>query len=243
MNIKEKLNMDKEALLQNGAITIVAFGDSVTPGALNGNIDYENAYWNVLKKKLNAVRDYVPVNVINSGIGGDRAGLAVNRIERDVTSHHPDLIIVCFGLNDINVPLEDYIEPLKKIFTECKKCGAELIFMTPNMLNTYVAKDAPEQYIEYAGVTASYQNEGKMDKYMSAAIETAKTMDVTVCDCYGEWKKLYNSGVDTTKLLANRINHPTSEMHKLFADMLFDTIMGTDFDKKESSTTMYEDKK
>ena len=243
MNIKEKLNMDKEALLKNGAINIVAFGDSVTHGALRDYIDYENAYWNVLKRKLNAVREYVPVNVINSGIGGDRAGLAVNRIERDVTSHHPDLIIVCFGLNDINVPLEDYIEPLKKIFAECKKCGCELIFMTPNMLNTYVAEGTQEQYLEYAGVTASYQNEGKMDKYMSAAIDAAKEMDVTVCDCYGEWKKLYNNGVDTTMLLANRINHPTSEMHKLFADMLFDIIMGKDFDKKDSSTTMYEDKK
>ncbi len=44
MNIKEKLNMDKEALLKNGAITIVAFGDSVTHGALRDPIDYENAY-------------------------------------------------------------------------------------------------------------------------------------------------------------------------------------------------------
>lgn len=240
MNIKEKLNMDKEALLKNGAITIVAFGDSVTHGALRDSIDYENAYWNVLKRKLNAIRDYVPVNVINSGIGGDRAGLAVNRIERDVTSHHPDLIIVCFGLNDINVELEDYIEPLKKIFTECKKSGADVIFMTPNMLNTYVAEGTQEQYLEYAAVTASYQNEGRMDKYMSAAIDAAKEMDVTVCDCYGEWKKLYNNGVDTTKLLANRINHPTSEMHKLFADMLFDIIMGDEFDKKDSASTMYE---
>jgi lysophospholipase L1-like esterase len=220
MTIKEKLNMDKEALLKNGAINIVAFGDSVTHGALNGTIDYENAYWNVLKRKLNAVREYVPVNVINSGIGGDRAQFAVNRIERDVISHHPDLIIVCFGLNDINVELENYIEPLKKIFAECKKCDADIIFMTPNMLNTYVADDAPKQHFEYAGVTASYQNEGKMDKYMVAAIDAAKEMGVTVCDCYGEWKKLYQSGVDTTMLLANRINHPTSEMHKLFADML-----------------------
>ena len=243
MNIKEKLNMDKEALLKNGAITIVAFGDSVTHGALRDTIDYETAYWNILKKKLNKTRDYVPVNVINSGIGGDRALLAVERIERDVISHHPDLIIVCFGLNDINVALEEYIQPLKTIFDRCKKCGADLIFMTPNMLNTYVADDTPEQWYEYAGVTASYQNEGRMDEYMRSAIDAAKQMNVTVCDCYGEWKKLYDKGVDTTKLLINRINHPCAEMHELFADMLFDLIMGPDFDKKDSSNTMYEAKK
>lgn len=29
---------------------------------------------------------------------------------------------------------------------------------------------------------------------------------------------------DTTKLLANGINHPVREMHELFANMLFDCI-------------------
>ena len=31
-------------------------------------------------------------------------------------------------------------------------------------------------------------------------------------------------GVDTTALLINGMNHPAPEMHKLFADMLFDLI-------------------
>lgn len=34
---------------------------------------------------------------------------------------------------------------------------------------------------------------------------------------------------DVTKLLINRVNHPTYEMHKLFAEMLFQTI----FDESE----------
>ena len=42
MNIKEKIFMDYEQLVENGAITIVAFGDSVTHGALGpGEINYE----------------------------------------------------------------------------------------------------------------------------------------------------------------------------------------------------------
>ena len=51
MNVKEKLEMDREGLVQNGPINIVIFGDSVSHGALNGNYDYENVYWNLLKKK------------------------------------------------------------------------------------------------------------------------------------------------------------------------------------------------
>jgi hypothetical protein len=44
-----------------------------------------------------------------------------------------------------------------------------------------------------------------------------------VCDCYSRWKILSETE-DTTMLLVNRINHPKAEMHKLFADMLFETI-------------------
>ena len=71
MRIKDKIMMDKNGLMENGPITIVAFGDSVTHGAVgHGEINYETVYWHRLAKKLNAFRDYVPINVINAGIGG-----------------------------------------------------------------------------------------------------------------------------------------------------------------------------
>ena len=55
MKVSEKLFGGKEVLLNDGPITIVAFGDSVTHGGLGaGEISYETVYWNVLKKKLNA---------------------------------------------------------------------------------------------------------------------------------------------------------------------------------------------
>ena len=96
--------------------------------------------------------------------------------------------------------------------------------MTPNMMNTYVAEDTPEGLRDYAKETAEYQKPGgKMDVYMDAARALCREMDVTLCDCYAEWKKLAET-TDTTLLLANRINHPTAEMHGLFADMLFKTI-------------------
>ena len=73
MTVKEKMMMDQKGLEQYGPINIVIFGDSVSHGAVNGYIDYENVYWNLLRRKLNAVRDYVPVNMINASIGGTTA--------------------------------------------------------------------------------------------------------------------------------------------------------------------------
>lgn len=224
MYIREKINMDLQGLMKEGPITIVAFGDSVTHGAVGaGEIDYETVYWNRLKQKINSVRGYVPVNVINAGIGGLTAEESLPRLKSQVLKHEPDLIIVCFGLNDVNRELERFTGSLKTIFEKCKESGAQVIFMTPNMLNTSVYEDTEPQFFEYAAVTAEIQNSGKMDLYMQSAVRTAIEAGVEICDCYAEWKKLSQTE-DITKRLANRINHPTREMHGLFAAMLFDII-------------------
>ena len=224
MKIIDKLNMDYNGLIENGPITIVAFGDSVTHGAVGPDeFDYETVYWNRLKQKIYAVRNYIPVNVINAGIGGITAKDSLERMDKQVFAHNPDLVIVCFGLNDVNGTLEEYLSALQEIFTRCKTNKVDIIFMTPNMLNTSVADDTEEKYRDYAVKTAEMQNGGRMDLFMRSACDLAKSMDVTVCDCYGAWKKLSETE-DITWRLANRINHPTKEMHTLFANMLFDII-------------------
>ena len=224
MNLKDKVYMKHEEFVRTGAITIVAFGDSVTHGILTDTErNYETVYWNRLRKKILNVRDYVPVNVIDAGINGTTAKASIERIDRHVLTHFPDLVIICFGLNDINGSLNDYLSSLKIIFEKCVSSGTDVIFMTPNMLNTYVHPDTEPQNMKYAAVTAEYQNSGKMDLFMESAVKLAEEMGIKVCDCYKEWKKLSESQ-DTTKLLANYINHPTKEMHSLFADMLFEII-------------------
>ena len=224
MKVKDKLQMDYEGLRDNGPINIVILGDSVSHGALNGTIDYESVYWNRLKKRLNAVRDYIPVNMICAAIAGTTADAAVPRLQTQVFCHRPDLVIVCFGLNDVNNPIERYLDSLRTIFNECAAMGTDVIFMTPNMMNTRVMDDTQPEYWDYAHKTADMQNGGRMDEYIYAAADLAKQMNVPVCDCYSKWKKLAETE-DTTLLLVNRINHPIPEMHQLFADSLYEMLM------------------
>lgn len=239
MHICDKLLMNKKGLEENGPITIVAFGDSVTHGALaNDEVDYETVYWNLLKKKIYDVRNYVPINVINAGIGGDNATNALKRIDKHVLAHNPDLIIICFGLNELG-NVNESINSLRIIFEKSKQSGAQVIYMTPNMFNTYVDEENTEnRYIEYAAVTAKWQNDGTMDKYIKAAVSLAGEMQVQVCDCYAKWKEISKTQ-DTTQLLANRINHPTRKMHELFAESLFEIIFkDLSMDIPENSSTM-----
>lgn len=224
MKIKDKFNLDYDGFVGNGPITIVAFGDSVTQGCfeLDKN-DYEAVYHNLLKNKLLKISDNVPVNVINAGIGGSTAKVGVKRIDKQVLAHNPDLVIVCFGLNDVNNPIDEYLQSLKIIFNKCKNSGADVIFLTPNTLNYYVDENTDKRVIDYAAVTKEYQNGGRMDEYVYSAIKLATECGVTVCDCYSKWKELAKT-CDTTKLLINGINHPTREMHELFAQSLFEII-------------------
>ena len=80
-------------------------------------------------------------------------------------------------------------------------------------------------YAEEKGETA--------ESMMEQAKALAKEMGVTVCDCYAKWKQMSQTQ-DVTKLLINRINHPTREMHELFAQMLFDTIFADGIELKRN---------
>ena len=75
-----------------------------------------------------------------------------------------------------------------------------------------------------AEVFAERQTNGVLDAYIDAAREVCKEEEVLLCDCYAIWKRLYESGADTTALLSNGLNHPIRKMHILFAQQLVHTI-------------------
>lgn len=223
MRITEKLKTDMP-------VRLAFLGDSVTHGYfesfndMHGTVDYEAVYHNRLKKLLLKKYPAANIEVINAGVGGDNAGNALLRIDKEVISHNPDLTVVCFGLNDIFGSLREYIASLKELFVRLGEINTEIIFMTPNMLNTYTDSSLSEKLREIAIQTAEHQTSGKMSEFMNKAVKLCGSMNITVCDCYGIWEKMYREGTDTTALLANKINHPKREMHELFANELFNII-------------------
>ena len=71
--------------------TILAFGDSLTYGT---GTSRNNAYPAVLEKLLNRT-------VINAGIPGEISSKGLLRLPGLIEKHHPELIIICHGGNDI----------------------------------------------------------------------------------------------------------------------------------------------
>jgi len=230
---RAKNNTDREG------VTIAFLGDSVTQGCFElyktqtGNIetifDKNSTYHSYLDRIFTLLYPNVPINIINAGISGGSAPHGLERIERDVIRHQPDLTVVCFGLNDSGAGLGGinmYADALEKIFIKLQAAGSEVIFMTPNMMNTYVSVALTDPDMrEIAESTQNTQNNGILEAYLKAASTICQKRGVKICDCYNKWKRLAQNGVDTTNLLSNEINHPTREMNWLFAVSLLDVMM------------------
>jgi len=237
MNILKKLSEKSKNYGAFAPVKIALLGDSITQGCFeifNGPngieciYDYEAVYHSQLRRLLNGVFPSVPVSMINAGVSGSDAKLGLERIERDILCCMPDLVVVCFGLNDITHGingLDRYARALDGIFKKLNANGIETVFMTPNMMNTYVSPQLSGEFSSTAGNTAEIQNSGIMDKYMVCAVEICNNNRVPICDCYKKWKHLHENGIDTTRLLANYINHPAREMHRLFASSLFEKMI------------------
>jgi lysophospholipase L1-like esterase len=235
MNIITKIS-NKAANKHDYPVPTIAFlGDSVTQGTYEIDVSPDGGMHEVFDK-LNVYHSYVhqifntlfpacPINIINAGVSGGKTDQGLARLDRDVLSHNPDLTVVCFGLNDCgNLTVDEYADNLKSIFTQLNENGSEVIYMTPNMMNTSVSHKLKEEVLIGIANNTMKKQADLMDDYISGGVAAAKECGVKVCDCYSLWKALNNGGVNTDHLLSNYINHPTREMHWLFAYKLVETM-------------------
>ena len=238
MRIIEKIAEKAKNNRDFSTVTIAFLGDSVTQGCfeiyrkgegIETVYDQSSSYERGVSDVLSTLYPSCPINVINAGISGDNTSGGLARLSRDVISHRPDLCVVCFGLNDCSVnegSVEKYVGNLRKIFEELKASDIEIIFMTPNMMNTSVSPHITDEGFKVlAERIAKMQNEGVFDAHIDGARALCGEMNVALCDCYAIWKRLAECGANTTELLSNKINHPTREMNKMFSYEIVKTML------------------
>ena len=240
MNIISRLSARNKDAFANTPILIACLGDSVThgcfdirlkgPGQVDTVYDTDNGYAAKLEKRLRALYPAAAVSVLNAGISGDSAPNGLKRLERDVLCHKPDLVTVNFGLNDAGNPnveegIATYAASMGEIFDRILASGAECILVTPNRMCAYADYALTDEVARsIAENCARIQNEGILTRYVEAAKAEAAKRNIPVADAYARWQTLENSGVDTTHMLSNYINHPTREAHDIFVDKLMDVL-------------------
>lgn len=239
MNIVEKIKR-KQDMSSNPPVTIAFIGDSITQGCfevyyktptqLDTVYEYKSAFPTRLREMLALLYPSVQVNIINSGISGDTASRGLERLQRDVIEYAPDLVVVGYGANDCNLGgedgIKDYAENLRIMFQRIKACGAEVIYLTEGPFCSKISHTITDKrLIQLAEKFSNLENRGTLDRYFTQGKAVANEEGVECCDVYSAWKALERAGVDTTELLANRLNHPSRDMHYYISVKLLETIL------------------
>lgn len=118
-------------LLKNGQ-KIVFFGDSIT--------EADPGYVSYIKETLSNLHPEVSVEIINSGIGGNKVNDLLARVEHDVISLNPHWVSIAIGINDCwhgpngNTP-KDFEAGLAELISLLKdKTSASLVLCTPSVI-------------------------------------------------------------------------------------------------------------
>jgi len=100
-------------IIPGKTFTVVCFGDSLTSG--HGAViprvdDPDKSYPAFLKNRINA-------EIINAGVAGNTTAQGLSRINEDVLSKNPQLVIVKLSANDLfqGIPLQTTHDNLKEI--------------------------------------------------------------------------------------------------------------------------------
>ena len=136
--------------------------------------------------------------------------------------------MVGFGVNDCGAGesgVQTYGENLREMFKKIKATGAEVIYITEGPLCTKVSPHITNpRLLPLAETFSQWENKGILNSYFDHGKNVATEEGVKVCDVYSAWKKMQDGGVDITELLANKLNHPSRELHYYMAMKLVETI-------------------
>ncbi len=107
------------ANLDSKGQNIICFGDSITSGE---GVGIKDSYPSILSKLLKR-------KVINAGRPGDTTQTALKRLDSDVLSKDPYLVIIELGGNDFlqKVPLEKTLSNIEKIVKKIIEKGAIVV--------------------------------------------------------------------------------------------------------------------
>lgn len=119
-----------------GGERIVFLGDSITQGGVG-----PQGYVTLVKQWLSKLRIDPGIEVIGAGISGNKVPDLQKRLERDVLSKKPSIVVIYIGINDVwhsesgrGTSKEDYEKGLKEIIQKIRDVGGSVILCTASVI-------------------------------------------------------------------------------------------------------------
>ncbi len=190
--------------------SIVCLGDSVT--GVYYHTGGRRAYPEMLELAIKATHPDAKVRVINAGISGHTTADGLARLETDVLSHHPALVTISFGLNDMTrIPPEQFRSNLVQLIDLCRSQESQVVLCTPN-----------------AVMETSGRPIAKLIEYCQIIREVGRDRHAVVCDQFWEGERLRSRAPWTWRLTMSDEIHPNMDGHKRMAEELCRCITGSE---------------
>ncbi len=202
--------VDINAKLQSGSspVRIVAFGDSITGAYYHtGGI---RTWSDMLKLALEKTYPKAKIEMTNAGISGHTSAQGLARIDRDVLSKKPDLVVVMFGMNDCcRATLEAFRKNMETIAQKCLDTGAAVVFSTPNTV---------------------YENQrrptARLAQFAQTSRDVAQKFDLAMADSHAAYGRMEKGNRTEWCLLMSETIHPNLNGHRFFAELMSEAITG-----------------
>lgn len=117
------------AVHDSAPLTIIALGSSSTAGA--GASNATKAYPARLQAELNRIWPDQKVRVVNAGVNGQLASDMISRLDKDVLSKKPQLVIWQTGVNDAirGIPIDVFKKSLATGIARVQKANTDIVLI------------------------------------------------------------------------------------------------------------------
>nr|WKN37731.1 SGNH/GDSL hydrolase family protein [Tunicatimonas sp. TK19036] len=156
---------------------VIFFGDSITAAG-----DQPGGYIDLMRQQIDTSR----YELIGAGIGGNKVTDLQERMQTDVLSKNPDIVVIYIGINDVwhfyefegttGTEIERYEEGLRDLVRDISGMGSEVILATPTVIGE--DPDSEEEVNQ------------QLEKYAQVVRDVAQDTDTRLCDLRAEMSTL-----------------------------------------------------
>ncbi|MSU42553.1 MAG: lysophospholipase [Pedosphaera sp.] len=195
-------------------IRIIALGDSITKG-VRGGVTVQETFAARVEATLR-VQD-IAVEVINTGIGGERTDQALARLDKDIVALKPAIVVIMYGTNDSYVDVgrteprltvQEYRANLVNLVKQLRAAGIVPILMTEPRWGRAAKPNGAGEHPNL-----------RLEKYVEACRAVAQEMKVPLADHFRVWTEQETKGVDVGTWTTDQC-HPNPLGHQKLADTL-----------------------
>lgn len=139
-------NLDVKNLTAGTGKQVIVLGDSIASGY---GVDKTDAFPSVLSRQLS-------LPILNRGVSGDTTAMGLSRLQKDVLSADPWLVIVELGGNDFlrKIPQTETEQNLRQIVTSIQQQKAMVVLLGINV--SLIKDDYKQLYERVAKDTQAY---------------------------------------------------------------------------------------